>query len=58
MPECAACGLLKTQDAKIMQKNYHLHTIAQLYRTLSSQLDVLDVLALTILCLYGTAQPL
>jgi len=27
--KCAACGSLEIQDAKMMQKNRHLRTIAQ-----------------------------
>jgi len=34
----AACGLLKTQDAKKVTKNRHLGTIEQLCRAISSQL--------------------
>ena len=38
MSECAPRGSLKIQDAKMMQKNRHLRTIAQLCRVISSQL--------------------
>jgi len=34
----AACGSLKIHDTKKLQKNRHLHTIAQLCRAISSEL--------------------
>jgi len=36
--KCATYGSLKIQDAKFLLKIRHLHTIAQLYRAISSQL--------------------
>ena len=33
--KCVACSSLEIQDAKMTQKNRHLHTIAQLCRAIS-----------------------